>query len=841
MSWESSLGPRRRRRGFLKPLLALLAGAVLIAGGAAAWLIWASLPVTEGEIKAKGLDAPVEIIRDARGVPHIFAENEADAAFALGFVHAQDRLWQMEAMRRFASGRLAEIAGLRAAGADRRMRTLGFTYLVEAQLPQLSPELRQSLAAYAAGVNAWLARGQTLPPEFHVLNFTPEPWRPEDSLLWVKLMAMRLSGNFRDEIARARLAQQMGRAKTEFFWYPDAPTPEKTAAASPPGAEPGAELGAGPGAEIDADALDALLAVLGDMGAAPAGASNAWAVSADLSAGAAPLLANDPHLAYSAPSTWYLARVVTPGFRRAGATSPGFPFFALGHNGHVAWGMTTTQGDQQDVFVERLSRDLGAYETPEGPKPFTERTETFRVKGADEPLEITVRSTERGPVITDLLDPEDFAAAATDENDGGDNNNNNNRSGARALSLRAVWLDADDRTPEALFLINRARSMDDALAAVRFVHAPQQNVLTASADRIGFVAAGAVPVRPKGRRGRWPARGWAEEDQWSGYLPFEDLPMMIDPPEGLIVSANDNMTAGTDYPHFITDDWAAPYRARRVRELLAGGRHSAKGAAAAQTDSLSPMALELLPLMLETDSRNVRAAAALAQLRGWDGEMDRARAEPLIFYAWLRHLNRLVYADDLGALFERFWRLRPRFIARVLGGDETAAAWCDDLNTAEEAETCPEILTRALDAALQELAATHGEDTTKWRWGAAHQARFNHPVLGAVPFVGARLANLSISVDGGCCTVNRADVSMRSQDPYSAVIGPGFRAVYDLADLDNSRFMAAAGQSGNPFSPHYKDLLEDWRDGGTFQLGAPRETLAAAGENRTLRLTPSAP
>lgn len=820
MSWESSLGPRRRRRGFIKPLLGLAAGAAVIAGGAAAWVIWAGLPVTEGEIEARGLKAPVEIIRDARGVPHIFADHETDAVFALGFVHAQDRLWQMEAMRRFAAGRLAEIAGIRAAFADRRVRTLGFAHLVEAQLPLLSPELRRSLAAYAAGVNAWLARGQTLPPEFHVLDFTPEPWRAEDSLLWVKVMGLRLSGNFRDEIARARLAQQMGRAKTEAFWYPDAPAAEKKAAA--------AEL------EIEPHTLDALLAALGDMGAAPAGASNAWAVSADLSAGGSALLANDPHLAYSAPSTWYLARVETPGFRHAGATAPGFPFFALGHNGHIAWGMTTTQSDQQDVFVERLSKDLDAYETSEGPKPFMTREEVFHVKGGDEPLEITVRSTERGPVITDLVEPEDFAAAVEDE--GGEDG----EGGARALSLRAVFLDADDRTPEALFLINRARTIDEALAAMRFVRAPQQNVLAASAEHIGFAAAGAVPVRPKGRRGRWPARGWAPEDQWSGYLAFEDLPAAADPPEGLIVSANDNMTADTDYPHFITDDWAPPYRARRVRELLAGGRHSAKSMAAAQLDSLSPMALELLPLMLKTDSRSARAAAALAQLRGWDGEMDRARAEPLMFYAWLRHLNRLIYADDLGPLFERFWQLRPRFIARVLGGNGDDAAWCDDLNT-DEAETCPDMLASALDAGLEELTATYGEDTTKWLWGEAHQARFIHPVLSSVPFIGARLASLAIPADGGCCTVNRADVPMRGPAPYSAVHGPSFRAVYDLADLDNSRFMAAAGQSGNPFSEHYSDLLEDWRDGETFQLSAPHETLAAAEDSRILVLTPSAP
>jgi|GEM_PF-7637 len=783
----------------------VIGAVVLIAGIIIGYVIYSSLPTRDGILNIDGLTAPIEIARDPRGVPHIFAIDSADANFALGFVHAQDRLWQMEAMRRFASGRLSEIVGPRTLKTDRLMRTLGFARLVERQYALLSPEARTVLDRYAAGVNAWIMQHRgALPAEFQILGFEPEAWKPTDSLLWVKVMAMRLSGNFRDEIARSRLVEVLGRERTDAFWYPDI-TPVETSTVRP---------------RINKQVADAMLDVLGDagdLGAAPMGASNAWAVRGNFSGTGGPILANDPHLGFAAPILWYLVRIETPKGQQVGATAPGVPFIILGHNGAIAWGLTTTQTDQQDVFVERLGDDASTYLSASGFKSFTTRRELIAVKGGDD-VEIIVRGTERGPVISDVLGTTDIASV----DEGG------------TLSLRAAFLDEDDRTPEALFKLGNARTTVAFLSALRDVHAPQQNVLFATTGgEIGFVAAGGVPIR-RGHNGRYPARGWAAEDQWTGYIPFNDLPNAINPPGNRIVTAN-NKIVGDDYPYFITDDWAPPYRARRIYQMMANRPQSPDTAAEAQRDATSLMAVELLPFLKSVEPISARIRAAQNLLQGWDGAMIRRRPEPLIFYAWLKHLNRLIYADDLGPLFESHWRLRPRFIHRVLTRDK---AWCDDVTT-EQRETCDEMVARAFTESLQGLVNVHESGIVRWRWGDDHRARFDHPVFSGIPILN-RLANLSIDVDGGSYTVNRAAVRINDRErPFDAIHGAGFRAIYDLVDLGRSRFAIATGQSGNIFSKHYDDLMEDWRNGLYFRLDIPRAVLHGADETKTLMLMPT--
>jgi penicillin amidase len=796
--------------------IAAMAG-MLIVAAAVGWLIYSSLPTRSGTLDVDGLSAPIEIARDPRGVPHIFAANLDDATFALGFVHAQDRLWQMEAMRRFASGRLSEVAGARTLSSDRMMRTLGFERLVEKQFAALSDDARRALSRYAEGVNAWLLEHRgALPPEFQVLNFTPEPWRETDSLLWIKMMAIRLSGNFRDEIARSRLAERIGRERTDAFWYPDI-TPVQAAATEPPGGGGRtADISLEPRvAEAMLDALDAL----GELGAAPIGASNAWAVTGRFSGTGNAILANDPHLGYSMPGLWYLVRVSTPEGVRVGATAPGVPFLILGHNGRMAWGLTTTQTDQQDVFIERVGDDPSTHLTPSGFQTFETRREIIAVDGgADE--EIVIRSTERGPVISDVLDAADVQAVDPDAD--------------AVLTLRAAFLDDVDTTPEALYRMNRAETMAAFETALSLVHAPQQNVVFASSDgEIGFVAAGAVPIRG-GRNGRYPARGWALDDQWRGYVPFDELPRAVNPPGNRIVTAN-NRIVGPDYPYFITDDWAPPYRARRIFEIMGNRPQSPDTTAEAQRDSRSLMAMELLPYILDVDSTSPRVRAAQVLLQGWNGDMIRRRPEPLIFYAWLRRLNQLIYADDLGPLFERYWGLRPRFVLRVLTRDRV---WCDDIGT-DARETCSQLVARALTDSLAELTEAHESGIVRWRWGDDHHARFKHPLFSGIPLIG-RLADRRIDADGGSYTVNRAAVRIRdSERPFDAVHGPGFRAIYDMGDLNRSRFMIATGQSGHLFSNAYGNLLTDWRNGLYFRLDLPRAVLHGADKTRTLTLIPT--
>ena len=787
------------KRALWGALFAVPAGLGLVLAGGVGWL-FSSLPDVDGRITAAGLSAPVDVVRDRRGVPHIYAASSEDAYFALGYVHAQDRLWQMEMMRRLGAGRLSEVVGRRALDTDRFMRLLGLYRLAEIQYGRLSPEVRRALDAYAAGVNAWLeGRGGALPPEFVVTGHAPEPWRPADSLLWARIMAMRLSGNWHDEVLRARLARRLPAARIAELWPPQATDAPITG-----------EAALYRGLRLDG------LAAAGWPGHPPRGASNAWVVGGARTKGGKPILANDPHLGFAAPIVWYLARLEAPDLMVSGATVPGVPFTVLGHNRRIAWGITSTHSDLEDLFVELVDPlDPKRYLTPEGPRPFRTRREIIAVKGGED-VELIVRETRHGPVISDVVASAREVAAE-----------------GRVLALAATFLGEDDLTPQAVYHLNRADGWPAFRAAMADFHAPQQNLVYADVDgNIGFMAPGRVPVRRSGR-GRAPKPGWTGEADWTGFVPFEALPQSFNPAAGRIVTAN-NRIVGADYPYFISDDWAAGYRARRILDLLAAGMHSADAATNVQLDHVSLMARQLLPLMLGIEPSSARARAALDLLRRWDGSMARGRPEPLVFTAWLRTFNRAVYGDELGEMLPAYWSLRPRFIASVLGG---RTAWCDDVGTAPR-ETCENLLSRALTEALEGLSTRFGPDIAAWRWGDAHAARFRHLVFTGVPLA-RRFADLAMPTDGGDYTVNRGASSVSDRErPFAHIHGAGLRAVYDLADLEASSFVIATGQSGNPLSSHYDDFLADWRDGRWLRLGLGRETLErqAAG---TLTLVPA--
>ncbi len=789
---------------FLRGLIGL---AVLLIAGIAGGLAWlrTSIPEWSGTAVVDGLESSVAVVRDANGFPHIFANSRADGAFALGYVHAQDRLYQMEMMRRLGAGRLAEVAGKDALPVDRFYRTLGLYRLAESSLAAMAPEGRRLLDAYAAGVNAYLdGHKGAWPPEFYLLGIDPEPWRPADSLVWGRLMALRLSGNWRTEILRARLARRLDPAAVERLW-PDAgggtPAtlgPESARAFRWPGGLPLADLAAA-------------------LPAAARGASNEWVLSGRRTATGKPILANDPHLGFSMPGLWYLARLVTPDGTLAGATVPGVPIFVLGRNDRIAWGFTTTNSDTADLFIETLDpSDDGRYLTPDGPRPFRIRTEEIRIRGGDVET-LTIRETRHGPVVSDLSEATRKALGP-----------------GRVAALQATFLRPDDRTAEALFGINLATDWDGFLAALRLFHSPQQNIVYAdTSGRIGFVAPARVPIR-RGGDGRVPSPGESGAGDWIGEIPFDDLPRRVDPPDGLFVNAN-NRIGPPGYPYFLGRDWDAPYRARRILQLLDGGAPATLASTEAiQRDIVSLMARELLPLMARIEPADARSAEALRRLAAWDGAMDRRRAEPLVFAAWLRETNRRLFEDDLGEDFEDFWDLRPLLVRSVLVGD---GAWCDDRATADRVETCPEILAGALADALAWIAARFGDDMDAWRWGAVHEAEFRHRLFGRLPLIGD-LANVHLPSDGGAFTVNRGAFFVADREaPFAHRHGAGFRAVYDLADLDRSRFSVATGPCGNPLCPDYGTFPERWRDFESFTLAGSREALAAAGRG-TLTLRP---
>jgi penicillin amidase len=409
---------RRRRWRFLL----VLAIVVAMAGGSAYLWLLSSLPANSRTLALPGLAAEVTIIRDAAGVPHITAANERDAAFALGFVHAQDRLFQMDLMRRLGAGRLSEVLGRSTLRTDELMRTLGLYRAAEQQFDRLSEPLRRSLEAYAAGVNAFLSERRALPPEYYMLAIEPEAWRPADSLVWGKYMALQLSGNYRNELLHARLATQV--------------TPEQLAQLYP--AYPSdAPVTLGALAELFRSLpLDKLYAALPDS-VGPTYASNNWVVDGQHTQSGKPLLANDPHLGFATPGVWYLARIDTPDLHLAGATAPGTPFMVIGHNDRIGWGFTTTEGDVEDVFIERLDpNDPNSYLTPDGALPFETRQEDIIVRGR-RVVPLTIRTTRHGPVISDLGGP-------TAPN-------------GHVLALQATFLAEDDITPQAIWDVSHAR------------------------------------------------------------------------------------------------------------------------------------------------------------------------------------------------------------------------------------------------------------------------------------------------------------------------------------------------------------------------------------------------
>ena len=793
------------RRGAGLLCLILLLG---LAGG----YLWlrTSLPQLDGVLALTGLGAPVTVLRDRDGIPHIRADTANDAYLALGFVHAQDRLWQMETIRRTGAGRLSEIFGGRTLRLDRFMRTLGLYRLAERTFELLSPGARAAIEAYAKGVNAYLEthRG-ALAPEYYLLRFRPEPWRPADSLVWGKLMAMRLSRNWRDELLRARLSARLGHDQLNALWPPypdDGPTTlaslgaslGKTASASrAPKTTAGAAVdGVASGdLALDGAALDRLAAFLPPP-EMPRGASNSWVVSGRHSASGKPILANDPHLGFRAPNIWYLARIDAPGLNVAGATVPGMPFHIFGHNGRIAWGVTSAGTDTEDLFAERVAEnDPGRYLTPGGSKPFVLRDEVIRVRGGAD-VRLRVRETRHGPVLSDVIG-------------GGRKAGEGNE--LLALAAPALW--PDDRSPEAFFLLNRARNWQQFVAALSFFNAPNQNFTYAdTAGNIGFYSAGRVPIRKLGD-GFSPVPGWSGEYDWSGFIPFAEMPHAFNPPSGRLINAN-NRIAGKDYPYFLARDWAPPYRARRIGELLARTkRHTPATMARIQGDVVSLAARELLPLMLGAAQGKDRpskgpARAALRLLQKWDGTMERDRPEPLIFSAWFRELNRLIYGDELGADLRAYWRLRPRLIKSIIETDRT---WCDDISSAR-VESCDERIAEALAGALDDLSTAYGPDPDGWRWGDAHVAEFRHRVLSRVPLLGS-LGDILIPTDGDNFTINRGTTRIAdAAAPFAQIHGPGLRAIYDLGDLENSLFIQATGQSGNPLSRHYRDLIGRWRD-----------------------------
>ena len=743
-----------------------------------AWLRQ-SLPQLEGSLTLSGLKAPVEIVRDRHGVPHIYAGSAADAYFALGFVHAQDRLWQMEMNRRTGSGRLSEALGAATLDADKFLRTLGIRSVAEATLKSLSDETRSQLDAYAAGVNAFLAqRSGPLPPEFLLTGIQPEPWQSADSVAWAKMMAWDLGANWRTELLRLRLAKKLSAAQIGEFLPPypgDAPLAVADYAALY--------------RQLDASKLAALAL----PGLSEDGASNNWVLAGSRTASGKPLLANDPHLGLAAPAVWYFAHLSAPGFDVMGATLPGVPGVVLGRNRQIAWGMTNTGPDVQDLYIERVDAG-GRVLSPQGWQKLATHGEVIKVKGQPD-VALTVRASRHGPLISDVFKP---AAAALPQN--------------FALAFAWTTLREDDLTMQALGRFATAGNWNEFLAAARDSHSPQQNMVYADAEgNIGYIAPGRVPVRKPANdlKGQAPAPGWDAKYDWNGFIAFEDLPQSYNPAAGAIVTANQKIVPD-GYRHYLTSEWVLPYRAERIKQLLeATPKHTLRSFAEIQADTVSLQVRQILPLLLKAKTTAAEAQQVLRQLGQWDANMAVGAAEPLIVSAWLRELGRLIYADELGEIFNGAWEHRATFMYDVLADTGGQGRWCDDVNTPAK-ESCADLLPRALDLALADLKRRYGDDRKQWRWGEAHFALSEHRPFGRQAQL-AKFFDIRVPSPGDTYTVDVGRNTLANESaPFASRHAASLRAIYDLADLDRSVYIHSTGQSGNLLSPLYRNFAERW-------------------------------
>jgi penicillin amidase len=819
-----------------------LVAAALLAGAGGALYVQRAFPALDGRIVVGGLREGVRVQRDAADVTHIRARSAQDAWFAMGYVHAQERTWQLEFNRRLMHGELSEVFGPATLETDKLMRALDIMGHARKQFAGLPAHAREALQVYSQGIHAFHKDlPQALPPEFHVLGVKPggktgAVWESEDSVAWALMMALDLSGNWGNEFARLSVARTLDTGR---LWQLMPPYPGERPAASADLAALYRQLGiyrdaAMPSAPADTvggkpegtsagpQVAEGLLSRQVSQGmlawaqeftrnaGTPEGkGSNNWALAGSRTVSGKPLLANDPHLGLSAPAIWYFARLQAPAGVAAdgtpisaidviGATLPGLPFVVLGRTDSVAWGFTNTGPDVQDLYLEQINpADPTQYRTPEGWMPFALRTETIRVKGQPDVV-LALRATRHGPVLSDVQ-----------------------KSHAEVLDLRKYvlalrWsaLDADNQTVLAGLQTNQAKSVDALFQALEPYHSPMQSVVAADVQgNIRFKAMGKVPLRHAGNdiRGVAPSPGWDARYDWQGWLPSGEAPE-DDGGSGWVATANQRVTV-PGYAHYLTQDWVLPYRFDRIAQLIkATPRHDMASMQALQADTLSLATQRLLPHLRKASVQHPLAAAVQALLHDFDGVMDANRAAPLVFAAWTDELAKGVIAPRVGEdRFKATYGKRDYRAALegILERDD--AWWCQPLACADQSAA-------ALARALDRLQAAYGADPARWRWGDAHPALSSHRPLGNVALL-APYFDVSVASPGDAYTVNVGQYNAGDvKGPFVNRHAASLRAVYDLADLEQSRFIYQTGQSGLVFSPRYRDMHATWAQAGYRRL-----------------------
>ncbi|PUE22125.1 penicillin amidase [Limnohabitans sp. MMS-10A-160] len=814
-------------------VLGLLA-AVLVAGGVLAVHLLRSMPQLDGQLKLAGLSAPASITRDAADVTHIEGKTALDTWRALGFVHAQERGWQLEFNRRLMRGELSEMLGAATLDTDKLMRTLGIIGMAQKQLKGLSPATQAALQAYCEGIqNAWASGAVRPSPEFKLLGSVAggpkgQAWSPEDSLGWALMMALDLGGNWGQEFARLSASQVLNH---EQLWQLLPPYPGEKPATAVDLPALYAELGVYATKDITASAIEPAPNALAqwsadwvrDVGILEGKGSNNWVVPGSRTVSGKPLLANDPHLALSSPAIWYFAHLKAPagelpgGHKHPaldviGATLPGLPFVVLGRTQGVAWGFTNTGPDVQDLYLEQLdAAQPGQYRTPTGWAAFEERAETIRIKGQGD-VTLQVRSTRHGPVISDVQ--AQYGKLINKQR--------------YAISLRWSALTEDNKTVEAGMLTNWAQTVPELQKAFTDNHAPMQSVVMADTlGDVAFQAVGKLPIRSPQNdiRGVAPVPGWLAQYDWTGWLPAAQNPAVnrqTIEAKGWHATANQNILP-PGYAHFVGGDWTTPERFDRIEQLLAASpQHSRESLQAIQNDVMSLGAKALLPVALSAKPQHPLGDQALKLLATFDGQMTADSAAALVFNVWADELTRGLLLPHLGA--ERFQALygKRHFRAAVEGiVKRSDAFWCG-------AAGCPAQVSTALDRALTRIATQHGKDMRTWRWGAWHPAISSHKPFGKVPYLNA-VFDVRTESAGDLFTVNVGQYWANDpKEPFANRHAASMRAVYDLAEPEQSVFIYQTGQSGHAFDPRSRDMAKAWASGRYRSLkpqSKPQHTL----------------
>jgi penicillin amidase len=779
-----------------------------------------SLPQLSGEQIIQGLAQPVEILRDQWGVPHIYAQNEPDLFFAQGFVHAQDRLFQMDVNRRIGLGRLSEIAGPMALPTDRMARVLGWPRAMEATMSGVAcdPQTGALLSAYADGVNAFIA-GQKLPPAFAMLAYQPEAWQPRDCAAWGVVLAWGLSVNWETELVRARLVAALG--------------PEKAADLTPgcaadyPAVLPGKVMDGRLARELRLAYQEAAHRL--PFAVAPAGSNN-WVVSGALTATGRPILANDPHLPPLFPAIWYENHLQGGRYHVTGFTTPGVPGVVLGHNERIAWGLTNAFPDIQDLYFEEFHpEDPSLYRAGDEWLQAETVQEVIRVRGRRRPVVQEVRYTRHGPLITALASdaPEEVALCWTAHQP------NNHFA--------------------ALFGMNRAGDWESFCAALQDWGFPPQNVVYADiAGNIGYKMPGKVPRR-RNHAGLTPVAGADDRTAWAGWLPFDELPQLYNPAEGLIVTANNRVTDDA-YPHLLTGEWLPPYRAERIRHLLSTAKPLTLAACGRiQNDVVSLMARRFLSRALPGLQQSMpvdnplleRAVILLDHWHNQEGageSMDTQLVAPTLYFAWLSAFARAAMVQALGEELAGEL-LAPPPAPELPAGPffelalELAVSWLDEGAPGWMGDVRPLLLPSFLRT-LEQLQQSLGPDLPAWRWGRLHRIHFHH-LLARLPVVGRTWKPLTLPAAGDGFTVNQAE-SLPQIPPAPVRVIASCRLLIDVGDWDSCLSALAGGQSEHPASPHYQDGLAEWRDGRYHPMLYTRRRVQDAAVH-TLRLEPEQP